>query len=156
MARCDWHVGDLDLPDDADPLQDIAVLTATARVIDLTTTEPELIGELDRLIDREARYFEYAKDDDGVAPLGCELKWSRQHILTSPSGSLNCFNCPHHVGDKASAKSLICALGREQHNIVEQIRGIRVADDLEAELVAHYSRDIEESAELAEHWLSTA
>lgn len=155
MARCDWHVGDLDLPD-VDPLQEITTLIATSEVIDLTTTEPDLIALLDRLVDKESRYFAFSKDDDGVTPLQCELKWTRNHALTSPVGTLNCFNCPHHVADKASAKSLICALGREQHNVVEQIRGIRIADDLETELMARYSRDHEESAELAESWLAKA
>lgn len=155
-ARCNWHIGDLGLPDDTDPLQEISQLQSTAATIDLTVSEADLFEMLEDLIDHEGRYFLYSKDEDGVTPLQCELKWTPQHIISSASGSLNCYNCPHHEGDKAKAKSLICALGRRQQNVVEQIRGLRIADSLEAELVAAYARDIEESAELAEFVLAAA
>src|SRR4051794_10822106 len=111
---------------------------------------------LDELIDKESRYFAYAKDEDGVTPLQCELKWQTNHTLMRADGSLSCFNCPHFERDRNKAKSLICNLGREQHNVIEQVRGLRIADSLEAELVAAYMRDIEQGAELAEHVLAAA
>jgi hypothetical protein len=155
-ARCNWHIGDLGLPDDTDPLQEISHLQSTAAVIDLSVDEADLLAMLDRLIDREGRYFMYAKADDGVSPLQCELKWEPQHVLTRANGSLNCFNCPHYEDNLDKAMSRICALGREQQNITEQIRGLRIADSLEMELVAAYARDIEQSAELAEYVLAAA
>lgn len=153
-TRCDWHVGDLGLPDDTDPLQEIAQLQSEAQVIDLSLTEGDLIAQLDALVDKESRYFKYAKDDDGVRPLHCELKWSRRHTLTNADATLTCFNCPNFVTDRDSARSLICNLGRAQCDVAEQIRGLHLAESLEDELVAVYAADIEQGAELAEVWLA--
>lgn len=154
--RCNWHIGDLGLPDDTDPLQEIRQLQSSAEVIDLSVTEDDLMEMLDRLIDHEGRYFQNSKADDGVSPLQCELKWEEHHVIMRPTGSLSCFNCPHYEGDKTKAMSLVCNLGRQQQNVIEQIRGLRIAESLEMELVAAYERDIEASAELAEFALAGA
>jgi hypothetical protein len=149
-VRANWHVGDLDLDAGGDPMQEIAMLRSSAEVIDLSKTEPELHDELKELVDREAAYWLYSKDDDGKNRLSCSLKWSDRHVLVNPDAAISCFNCPHYVDNVDSARSLICSLGRRQHELVEMARSFAVAETLEAELCAAFERDIEESASLAE------
>lgn len=149
-VRANWHVGDLDLSDDTDPLREIEQLKSEAPVIDLSKGVAELSAELVETIEREAAYWRSARDDDGERPLGCSLKWSPQHFLMDEEQGLSCFNCPHHVADPRSARSLICALGRKQHELVEMIRSYAVAETLDDELVAAFAADIEAGAELAE------
>lgn len=155
-SRCDWHLGDLGLPDDTDPLQEIAQLQSEGELIDLAATEEDLIARLDALMDREGRFAQYAVDDDGVSPLLCNLKHSDQHVLTEKGGALSCFNCPHYTAEPGSAKALICSIGREQETILEQYRAIALADSLEDELIRAYASELEHDAELAEACLVTA
>lgn len=150
-VRADWHVGDLDLETGGDPMQEIAALTTGATVIDLTKTEAELEADFAALLTKEGRYAAYSFADDGVTPLECALKWSDGHKIQNPEGSLSCFTCPHFCGIKESAPSLICALGREQEDIVTQLRGLRLADSLDAELAVAYESEIEACAELEAH-----
>lgn len=150
-VRADWHVGDLDLDAGGDPLQEIAALTAGATVIDLSKTEAELESAVQALLTKEGHYAARSFADDGVTPLECALKWSGEHKIVNPEGSLSCFTCPHFCGIRESAHSLICSLGREQEEALTQLRGLRMADSLDEELVAAYEGEIEACAELAAH-----
>ena len=150
-VRADWHVDALDLDQGDDPMQEIAALTAGATVIDLTKTEAELESEFAELLTKEGHYAARSKGDDGVSPLECSLKWSDDHKIQNPNGSLSCFTCPHYCGIRESAHSLICALGREQEDVLAQLRGLRLADSLDDELAVAYESEIEACAELAAH-----
>jgi hypothetical protein len=135
-------------------MQELADVISGATPIDLTVSAEELQATLASLLDKETAYFANSKADDGVTPLECGLKWSPEHKLTNPAGSLSCFTCPHFNAVRESAGSLICALGREQEETVEQLRGLRLADSLDDELAAAFEREIEACAELAEAHLA--
>lgn len=150
-VRANWHVGDLDLETGGDPMQEIAALTAGATVIDLSKSEAQLESELAETLTREGHYAARSFGDDGVTPLECALKWSDNHKIQNPEGSLSCFTCPHYCGIKESAHSLICALGRQQEDTLTQLRALRLADSLDAELAVAYESEIEACAELEAH-----
>jgi hypothetical protein len=118
-------------------MQELADVISGATPIDLTVSAEELQATLASLLDKETAYFANSKADDGVTPLECGLKWSPEHKLTNPAGSLSCFTCPH-----------------EQEETVEQLRGLRLADSLDDELAAAFEREIEACAELAEAHLA--
>lgn len=153
-VRANWYTSDLDLSDGSDPMQEIADIVSRGEVIDLTKTQPELTAELQGLLEQENRLYKFAADDNGKRPLTCRLKWDERHRLISPDGALSCYTCPHHVADPTSARAVVCRLGREQETAVEHLRGLELADTLDAELCAAMERDIEESAELAEACLA--
>lgn len=147
-VRADWHLGDLDVPE-GDAHQEIAQLQSDATVIDLSKSEADLSGELAALLDKEGAYAHRSVDEHGRA-LECHLKWQAHHVLMNPEGSLSCYGCPHYTEDRQEARSLLCALGREQEDVLEALRGVQLAGSLEAEMAAAYGRDIDSCAELAE------
>lgn len=150
-VRADWHLSDLDVAATTavDPRREIAQLQAEATVIDLSKSHSELTAELTVLTDKEAAYSARCVNEHGH-PLECHLKWQQHHVLMNPEGTLSCHGCPHYTEDRGLARSLVCALGREQEDIVEALRGLQLAESLEAEMAAAYGRDIDSCAELAE------
>jgi hypothetical protein len=150
--RANWHVADLDLPD-GDPMQDMSELQSAATIFDLNVTASDLQDQLDAALRKEGRYFERSKNNDGSS-LACDIKWSHPHMLAGEGGSLTCYNCPHFTASNDDALSVICRLGREQCDLVEQLAGRRLADSLDTELAAAFARDLEASAELADFALA--
>lgn len=146
--RADWHLAELDALDVAAAGAEIAELQSVATVIDLSKSEAELTEEFRALVREEGLYAARATDEHG-APLECRLKWQDHHLLMSEKGTLSCYGCPHHTADRREARSVLCALGRRQEDVLETIRGVRLADSLEAELAAAFARDIDACAELA-------
>lgn len=148
-VRADWHLEVLDAADVDTAAAEIAQLQSEATVIDLSKSEAELADELAVLIEKEAAYATRSVDEHGRA-LECHLKWQPHHVLVNPEGTLSCYGCPHFTEDRREARSLLCALGRQQEDVVEAQRGLRLADSLEAEMAAAYGHDIDSCAELAE------
>jgi hypothetical protein len=148
-VRADWHLSALDDVDQETAVAEIAQLQSEAAVIDLSRSEAELTDELAALVTKEGLYAARSVDEHGK-PLECALKWQDHHVLMNDEGTLSCFNCPFYTESKMEARSLICALGREQEDVTEALRGLKIADSLDAELAAAYGRDIEAYSELAE------
>lgn len=153
IVRADWHLGDLDVA--GDPASEIAVLRESANVIDLTKSHAELSDELEILLVKEGQYAARSVDEAGK-PVECQLKWQPHHLLVSETGTLNCFNCPHHTEDRSQARSLVCALGREQEDIIEAIRGLSLADSLDAEMALAYGHDVAGYVEQAQAHMALA
>jgi hypothetical protein len=160
QSRTNWHLGDLGLPDDADPMAEISELQSAGRDIDLNTADKEAVwAEFVHLMDRESRYVTYST---GVE--ACELKWSDGHVLSGGT-ELSCGLCPHAIENwRENPQGLMCKLGRQQEDALGEFRAI---EQLEAEAtlgalgldpawVAHVERTAAECDELADALLVAA
>lgn len=147
ITQANWHLDALDLSEDDDPAGDIMALKATADVIDLTRDRAAVQADLDRLAAREARMADNV-GVDGMVGVECELKWKPEHKLMGGHGP-SCYTCPHFTADGDNARSAICRIGREQHDLIEELGVTTTLDALDAELVAMVARDIDAAEELA-------
>jgi hypothetical protein len=129
VVRTNWHLDALDLPDDSDPMQQIAELKSHAAVIDLSQDEAMLRAELRGSLGLEAfLYREY----DGLC---CELKLADSHVVMGGSG-LSCYGCALYTKDPSEVRSLICREGRRQEDILGQLAALTQASRLDHELMA--------------------
>lgn len=91
-VRANWHLGDLDLPEGDQSY--MSQLQSTAKVIDLSQSEAELIAEFDDLLTQESRYSAYAVDENGAA-LECAVKQEPGHKIQGGTAT-SCFRCPSY------------------------------------------------------------
>jgi hypothetical protein len=116
-VKTNWHLGDLELPDDSDPMAEIAELKS-GDPIDLSQSVAQLEADLQRTLRRESRVF------NTFNGLECRLKWAKSHKLQGGSKN-SCFTCPHYRGDargeENDGRALICRIGREQEGLVIEL-----------------------------------
>lgn len=136
-VQANWHLSEL-----GDASAELNALLSSAEVIDTSRSITELESELSGLITKEGRYWQNAD-------LSCDLKIQPRHAIMGGS-ELSCFACPLYTEDKMEARSLICALGRQQETIVKQMQAIHTAVSLETELASAYRDDIGSAIELAD------
>jgi hypothetical protein len=145
-VKTNWHLGDLELPDDSDPMAEIAELKS-GDPIDLSQSVAQLEADLQRTLRRESRVF------NTFNGLECRLKWAKSHKLQGGSKN-SCFTCPHYRGDargeENDGRALICRIGREQEGLVIELDMLRRGDQLDGDFIAAVELDIDRSMELAE------
>lgn len=160
QVSTNWHLGDMGVPDDADPMAEITELQSLAKPIDLSTTDKdEAVAELSKLLDREGRYVTYST---GVE--ACDLKWAPDHLLMGGTGRA-CATCPAAIENwRENPQGLMCRLGREQERAVGKLMAIERAEQdamaealgLDAAWLANVEHVAAEADELAEAVLVAA
>lgn len=132
--------------EDLDPAQQIAQLKSKGTRLDLTRPIEEIQAELHASLVHEGRYAENAN-------LECSLKLDSGHAIWGGKAN-SCYTCPHYTEDRNVARSLLCALGRRQEDLLAEMRMVLAPEMLDKELVREYVRAIEPGAELAEAMLT--
>lgn len=142
-SKCNWHLDSLELPETGDPMAEIEELKSEAKVIDLGGDRPELMDRLVKAMDRENGFSVYAN-------LECDLKWSMPGPTGIPKDRNPCYDCPHYTEDgEHHARALLCALGREQNDILDALYAIDALKALDAELTVAHGVEVGASEELA-------
>lgn len=111
-VKCDWHVPNLDLPEDDDPFD----LRDAATVVDLTTDRDKLHQRLDKLLRVEA-----SLDRGGVT---CEIK---------DRADTACSACPLYRGATRERIAPLCRVGREEESILTKLAVITAEEHREAQ-----------------------
>jgi hypothetical protein len=132
-VQTNWHLGDLSLPDDTDPMGEIAELQSGS-VIDLSRDVAALEEDLAATLRRESRVFNRSGFE-------CRLKWAKSHKLMG-GAKHSCFTCPHYRG-------VICRIGREQEGLTTELEILRRKDELDGDFLAAVEHDMDLCAELA-------
>lgn len=133
-TKTNWHLDALDGLPDIDPMQQIEELKSEGKVIDLSRGKPEIMAALAASIDREAEFY-----DVGVS---CDLKLGQD----PPP----CYQCSHYTENtEKHARALICALGREQVDLLRELDGLKALDRLNDELAAAHEAELAACEELA-------
>jgi hypothetical protein len=143
-VQTNWHLGDLSLPDDTDPMGEIAELQSGS-VIDLSRDVAALEEDLAATLRRESRVFNRSGFE-------CRLKWAKSHKLMG-GAKHSCFTCPHYRGDlrgeQNDDRAVICRIGREQEGLTTELEILRRKDELDGDFLAAVEHDMDLCAELA-------
>lgn len=132
-TRTNWHLDTLSLPD-GDPMAEIEQLKSGATVLEFRTAD-EVMADFTASLHREGRFSTYAD-------LECEIKLPH----TRPP----CYECPHYVADPSTNPlGLICELGRNQVDLLDELDAIKAAERLDEELAVAFEREQAACEELA-------
>lgn len=138
LVQTNWHLGDLELPDDTDPMAEIAQLKS-GEAIDLIRDEEAVEAEFQATLRREAGIFNF----DGTT---CKLKWKASHRIAGGSGP-SCFTCRHYRGDATGeandSRAAVCRIGREQEGLVAELEAIRCKGQLDTAVIEAVERDVD-------------
>lgn len=112
-------------------MAEISELKSKGNVIVIGRDRAEVHADLARSLQKESLY-------DTRANLRCELKWTLDGGQRNP-----CNDCPHHrsVTTEEDATALLCALGRHQNSLLDELAGITVLDRLDEALADAYERE---------------
>lgn len=147
-VRANWHLGDLDLPqDDSSPFD----VTEVGKPIDISATEAQLRAELLASIETEGRMYALFLHPQTMEEgyVSCDVKWDLGHRLMGGS-RLSCFTCPHYTEDEMAPRANICALGRQQESTLTHMEALADHGSLDDELAEAFARDADAADELAE------
>lgn len=151
IVRADWHVDALEqalAKDDTDPMSEIAQLKSDGKIIDLTRSVAEIQADLKDTLNHEGRYAEYAH-------LECPLKVAPDHVLMGGQGN-SCYRCPQYTEDREYPRSLLCALGRRQEDLCEEMDRAQAPQLLDRALTDAHCRRLDAAQELADALLTPA
>lgn len=126
-VRANWHLSDLDLPQDDG--QDIEALGVE---IDLRSSPDELQATLVKLVQKESSFYN--------AGIRCDLKQEQDQ---------SCYRCPQFTEDNENTLSCLCRLGREQEDTLHAMDRRTGIDRREFDELAEAAR-VPEFVELAE------
>jgi hypothetical protein len=132
-ARANWHFADLVLPA-GDPMQQIAELKSTAKVIDVGRDAAAIHADLKTSLVKEGRY-------DGIG-ITCSIK-------SESTGRTPCDECPYYTEDvEDDPRGLLCMLGRRQNRLLDELHALQAVDRLDDALVLAYQDDQAAGVEL--------
>lgn len=141
-SQCNWHLDSLDVPEASDPMAEIAELKSNAKVIDLSGDRAELTARFNKTMEKEAGYSYYSN-------LECHLKWTQPGPKYANDRN-PCYDCPYYTEDHFNeARALLCALGREQNDLLDAMYALDALAALDAELARVHDAEIGASVELA-------
>lgn len=137
--RANWHLADLDLPDDdTDAALEIMQLQSTPR-IDLRSSV-EIAGEFQATVRREATLaFLFSQE--------CDLKWS-----VEADGAMRnpCRTCPMFCNDPAHPDATLCQLGVQQEDLLDAYVAAKAGEAVDPGMIAAYEAVTDAAHELAE------
>lgn len=146
-VRTNWHLDSLEAAvEEGEAMQQIQQLKSQGKIIDLSRSSADIQVDIEATIEQEARFAR--------SGLECDLKWSPEHSLVHQGAPLSCFNCLRAADPSKDARGLLCALGRRQTDLNDELRAVVGAESLDQELIAAFERDAEACAELAEAMLA--
>jgi hypothetical protein len=128
-TKANWNLSSLVLPE-GDPMDQINELKSTAKVIDLSRGEPEVFAEFRRTMQAEAFY--------SSTGLECDMKWSEDGGQRNP-----CDTCPAYQArsTETDATAVLCALGRKQNGLLDELAAARATEKLDEAMAAAYEAD---------------
>lgn len=111
-------------------MAEISELKSTANVIDLDRGEAEIFADLRTTLKAESRY--------SANGLECSMKWSAEGGQRNP-----CDTCPSYQArsTETDATAVLCALGRRQNGLLDELAASRATDRLDDALMAAYEAD---------------
>lgn len=127
-TQANWNLGDLRLPE-GDPMQEIAQLKSSAKLIDVDRDVPEIYEEFRVMIERESRL-------SSLSGVECNLKWTADGGRKNP-----CDDCSHSTTNTEDPLSVLCRLGRRQNALIDEMDAVTAAGRLDDALMAAYEAD---------------
>lgn len=119
-VRANWHLGDLEIPDDQGT-EDMG------QPINLSRDVAEIDADLRATMDKEARLAQYA----GVT---CDLKY--ETTWSSGARKPPCYTCPKFTDSEWDKLSVLCALGRRQADLCDEAADAHRAEHVAASAIA--------------------
>lgn len=136
--RANWHLGDLDLPDEPAAAHILALQSMPT--LDLRSSD-DIIAAFQATVLKEEGFASVLYQE-------CDLKWS---VLSADGSARNpCRTCPMFCTDKDDPDSLLCTLGREQEDLLDAYVAAKAMEGLDGEMLAVVERRFDAAAELAE------
>jgi hypothetical protein len=133
-TQTNWNLEALVLPQ-GDPMAEIEQLKSEAAVIEIRDRDA-VLTDLQETVRREDGYS-YWSD------LECPIK------VRNTSRVPPCYGCPEYTADKTDPRMLICRLGRQQVDLLEELDAIQAVEQLDLLLATSYEHDVAACEEMA-------